>query len=107
MFPELVFQVVAIRILDVVRVVGKECKTGHLGRQLGDILDPDGVSPNGWRMIGFHSFQHDLNEPGGRYFPGPALKHFQGQFHRLEYPCLFFCRDEKNRHVAEWGNSLL
>lgn len=57
MLPELVFQVVLIRLFDIVGEVAEESKGWHHGWQLGDEFYFDGMPPHHRRLIALDGFQ--------------------------------------------------
>ena len=101
MLSQLVFQVVPVRGLDVVGIVGKESKRSNESRQLHHVFDLDGIAPYYRRMVRLHGLQHHVVQLAGLDSFLLVVIYVQRYFNSLENPCFFRCGNKNYRHVRK------
>ena len=103
----MIFQVIAIGLLDIVGKITEEHKRRYRCWQLSDVFDLDGMSPYHGRTVTFDGFQHHFIQRGSGHFALAVGIHFQCRFNGFVDAGFVNGRNENDGNIRKRGNALL
>src|SRR5437762_10934670 len=101
LFSQLIFQIIFVRLFNVIRKIAKKRKRRNRSRQLSDVFYFDGVTSHNRRVISLNSFQNRFIQFGSTDPFLAILIYFKSCFDDLKNSRFFFCRNEQDGHIAE------